>query len=161
MPEFISVEEFIAETLEDYSSPTTSAFTTKMTSCRNSANNIEEVGYGRLEWTSVSHHWLNVTILRETVNNSNFVTTCCLSWILGQIRMKRCVEFYSLVVGYDRLINQSQWALFKEARRTAPWIRSLCSIVLRSLFPVILCLGWTSHAFRHLCFLSISELADW
>ena len=43
MPEFISVEEFISETLEDYSSPTTSAFTTKMISCRNSVNNIEEV----------------------------------------------------------------------------------------------------------------------
>ncbi|XP_028853296.1 arf-GAP with SH3 domain, ANK repeat and PH domain-containing protein 2 isoform X1 [Denticeps clupeoides] len=42
MPELISVEEFIAETLEDYSSPTTSAFITKMTSCRNSANSIEE-----------------------------------------------------------------------------------------------------------------------
>lgn len=44
MPEFISVDEFIAETLEDYSSPTTSSFITKMTSCRNSVNNIEEVG---------------------------------------------------------------------------------------------------------------------
>ncbi|MCJ8744414.1 hypothetical protein PDJAM_G00118460 [Pangasius djambal] len=42
MPEFISVDEFIAETLEDYSSPTTSSFITKMTSCRNSVNNIEE-----------------------------------------------------------------------------------------------------------------------
>ncbi|XP_042622391.1 arf-GAP with SH3 domain, ANK repeat and PH domain-containing protein 2-like isoform X3 [Cyprinus carpio] len=42
MPEFISVDEFIAETLEDYSSPTTSSFYTKMTSCRNSAYNIEE-----------------------------------------------------------------------------------------------------------------------
>uniref|UniRef100_A0A8C1RNH1 Un-named sa1614 n=1 Tax=Cyprinus carpio TaxID=7962 RepID=A0A8C1RNH1_CYPCA len=42
MPEFISVDEFIAETLEDYSSPTTSSFYSKMTSCRNSANNIEE-----------------------------------------------------------------------------------------------------------------------
>uniref|UniRef100_A0A673ID70 Uncharacterized protein n=1 Tax=Sinocyclocheilus rhinocerous TaxID=307959 RepID=A0A673ID70_9TELE len=31
MPEFISVDEFIAETLEDYSSPTTSSFYTKMT----------------------------------------------------------------------------------------------------------------------------------
>ncbi|XP_051531183.1 arf-GAP with SH3 domain, ANK repeat and PH domain-containing protein 2-like isoform X4 [Myxocyprinus asiaticus] len=42
MPEFISVDEFITETLEDYSSPTTSSFYTKMTSCRNFANNIEE-----------------------------------------------------------------------------------------------------------------------
>uniref|UniRef100_A0A8C1SS89 Un-named sa1614 n=1 Tax=Cyprinus carpio TaxID=7962 RepID=A0A8C1SS89_CYPCA len=32
MPEFISVDEFIAETLEDYSSPTTSSFYSKMTS---------------------------------------------------------------------------------------------------------------------------------
>lgn len=70
MPEFISVEEFIAETLEDYSSPTTSAFTTKMTSCRNSANNIEEVGYGNVNLDlseRALYHWLNVTILRETV----------------------------------------------------------------------------------------------
>lgn len=43
MPEFISVDEFIAETLEDYSSPTTSSFFTKMSSCRNAAHNIEEV----------------------------------------------------------------------------------------------------------------------
>ncbi|XP_060766381.1 arf-GAP with SH3 domain, ANK repeat and PH domain-containing protein 1 isoform X2 [Neoarius graeffei] len=42
MPELISVDEFIAETLEDYSSPTTSSFITKMTSCRNSVNHIEE-----------------------------------------------------------------------------------------------------------------------
>ncbi|XP_056590059.1 arf-GAP with SH3 domain, ANK repeat and PH domain-containing protein 2 isoform X1 [Triplophysa dalaica] len=42
MPEFISVDEFIAETLEDYSSPTTSSFFTKMSSCRNAAHNIEE-----------------------------------------------------------------------------------------------------------------------
>ncbi|XP_045079901.1 arf-GAP with SH3 domain, ANK repeat and PH domain-containing protein 1 isoform X4 [Coregonus clupeaformis] len=42
MPEFISVDGFIAETLEDYSSPTTSSFTTKMSSCRNAVNNIEE-----------------------------------------------------------------------------------------------------------------------
>ncbi|XP_072571814.1 arf-GAP with SH3 domain, ANK repeat and PH domain-containing protein 1 [Paramormyrops kingsleyae] len=42
MPEFISVDEFIAETLEDYSSPTTSSFITKMPSCRNAVHNIEE-----------------------------------------------------------------------------------------------------------------------
>ncbi|KAJ8259193.1 hypothetical protein COCON_G00182050 [Conger conger] len=49
MPEFISVDEFIAETLEDYSSPTTSSFTTKMSSCRNAVNNIEEaLDYDRM-----------------------------------------------------------------------------------------------------------------
>lgn len=42
MPEHISVDDFIAETLEDYSSPTTSSFTTKMSSCRNTVNNLEE-----------------------------------------------------------------------------------------------------------------------
>ncbi|KAM9296864.1 arf-GAP with SH3 domain, ANK repeat and PH domain-containing protein 1-like [Gastrophryne carolinensis] len=43
MPEqLISVGEFIRETLEDHSSPTTSSFTTRMGSCRNMVNNIEE-----------------------------------------------------------------------------------------------------------------------
>ncbi|XP_058860319.1 arf-GAP with SH3 domain, ANK repeat and PH domain-containing protein 2-like [Acipenser ruthenus] len=42
MPEVISVREFIDETHEDYKSPTTSSFTTKMASCRNTVNNIEE-----------------------------------------------------------------------------------------------------------------------
>ncbi|XP_072259748.1 arf-GAP with SH3 domain, ANK repeat and PH domain-containing protein 1-like isoform X1 [Pyxicephalus adspersus] len=42
MPEIISVGEFIKETLEDHSSPTTSSFTTKMGSCRNTISTIEE-----------------------------------------------------------------------------------------------------------------------
>ncbi|XP_068119732.1 arf-GAP with SH3 domain, ANK repeat and PH domain-containing protein 1-like isoform X2 [Hyperolius riggenbachi] len=42
MPELISVGEFIKETLEDHSSPTTSSFTTKMGSCRNTVNSLEE-----------------------------------------------------------------------------------------------------------------------
>uniref|UniRef100_A0A672T4Q5 Arf-GAP with SH3 domain, ANK repeat and PH domain-containing protein 1-like n=1 Tax=Sinocyclocheilus grahami TaxID=75366 RepID=A0A672T4Q5_SINGR len=51
---FISVDEFIAETLEDYSSPTTSSFYTKMTSCRNSANNIEESYINSMEKLAVN-----------------------------------------------------------------------------------------------------------
>uniref|UniRef100_A0A8C1SW88 Un-named sa1614 n=1 Tax=Cyprinus carpio TaxID=7962 RepID=A0A8C1SW88_CYPCA len=54
MPEFISVDEFIAETLEDYSSPTTSSFYSKMTSCRNSANNIEESYINSMEKLAVN-----------------------------------------------------------------------------------------------------------
>uniref|UniRef100_A0A8C5QI04 Uncharacterized protein n=1 Tax=Leptobrachium leishanense TaxID=445787 RepID=A0A8C5QI04_9ANUR len=42
MPELITVSEFISETLEDHSSPTTSSFTTKMGSCRNTVCSIEE-----------------------------------------------------------------------------------------------------------------------
>ncbi|KAM8947325.1 arf-GAP with SH3 domain, ANK repeat and PH domain-containing protein 1-like isoform 2-T2 [Pelodytes ibericus] len=42
MPELISVSEFILETLEDHSSPTTSSFTTRMGSCRNTVSSIEE-----------------------------------------------------------------------------------------------------------------------
>uniref|UniRef100_A0A8C9W0F3 Arf-GAP with SH3 domain, ANK repeat and PH domain-containing protein 1-like n=1 Tax=Scleropages formosus TaxID=113540 RepID=A0A8C9W0F3_SCLFO len=42
MPELMSVEDFIAETLEDYSSPTTSSFTSRMSSCRNTVNGLEE-----------------------------------------------------------------------------------------------------------------------
>ncbi|XP_038659654.1 arf-GAP with SH3 domain, ANK repeat and PH domain-containing protein 1 isoform X1 [Scyliorhinus canicula] len=42
MPEVISVQEFICETLEDHSSPTTSSFTTKMANCRNTVTALEE-----------------------------------------------------------------------------------------------------------------------
>ncbi|XP_030067429.1 arf-GAP with SH3 domain, ANK repeat and PH domain-containing protein 1 [Microcaecilia unicolor] len=40
--ELVSVSEFISETQEDYSSPTTSSFTTKMVSCRSTVSGIEE-----------------------------------------------------------------------------------------------------------------------
>ncbi|XP_074549402.1 arf-GAP with SH3 domain, ANK repeat and PH domain-containing protein 1 isoform X4 [Halichoeres trimaculatus] len=42
MPDQISVSEFISETTEDYNSPTTSSFTTRLQSCRNSVNVLEE-----------------------------------------------------------------------------------------------------------------------
>lgn len=46
MPDQISVSEFIAETTEDYNSPTTSSFTTRLHNCRNTVTLLEEVGRG-------------------------------------------------------------------------------------------------------------------
>lgn len=46
MPDQISVSEFIAETTEDYNSPTTSSFTTRLHNCRNTVTLLEEVGGG-------------------------------------------------------------------------------------------------------------------
>lgn len=37
------MSEFLSETTEDYNSPTTSSFTTRLQSCRNSVNVLEEV----------------------------------------------------------------------------------------------------------------------
>ncbi|XP_075067572.1 arf-GAP with SH3 domain, ANK repeat and PH domain-containing protein 1 [Mixophyes fleayi] len=42
MPDQISVSEFISETTEDYNSPTTSSFTTRLQSCRHSITVLEE-----------------------------------------------------------------------------------------------------------------------
>ncbi|XP_069344175.1 arf-GAP with SH3 domain, ANK repeat and PH domain-containing protein 1-like [Eulemur rufifrons] len=42
MPDQISVSEFIAETTEDYNSPTTSSFTTRLHNCRNTITLLEE-----------------------------------------------------------------------------------------------------------------------
>lgn len=71
MPDQISVSEFIAETTEDYNSPTTSSFTTRLHNCRNTVTLLEEVGRGRpppsrpprapLRGTSVGH--LTVSVL--------------------------------------------------------------------------------------------------
>lgn len=46
MPECMSVSEFVEEVQEDWSSPTTSSFTSKMTSCRNTVYLLEEVSPG-------------------------------------------------------------------------------------------------------------------
>ena len=43
MPDQISVCEFLSETTEDYNSPTTSSFTTRLQSCRNTVSILEEV----------------------------------------------------------------------------------------------------------------------
>ncbi|XDV47213.1 hypothetical protein PO909_016912 [Leuciscus waleckii] len=43
MPDQISVSEFLSETTEDYNSPTTSSFTTRLQSCRNTVGVLEEV----------------------------------------------------------------------------------------------------------------------
>ncbi|KAG7494688.1 arf-GAP with SH3 domain, ANK repeat and PH domain-containing protein 2-like [Solea senegalensis] len=42
MPECVSVSEFVHEVQEDWSSPTTSSFTSKMMSCRNTVSLLEE-----------------------------------------------------------------------------------------------------------------------
>ncbi|XP_021107668.1 arf-GAP with SH3 domain, ANK repeat and PH domain-containing protein 1 isoform X10 [Heterocephalus glaber] len=42
MPDQISVSEFISETTEDYNSPTTSSFTTRLHNCRNTVTLLEE-----------------------------------------------------------------------------------------------------------------------
>lgn len=43
MPDQITVSEFVAETNEDYKSPTASNFTTRMSHCRNTVAALEEV----------------------------------------------------------------------------------------------------------------------
>lgn len=43
MPDQITVSEFVAETNEDYKSPTASNFTTRMSHCRNTVSALEEV----------------------------------------------------------------------------------------------------------------------
>ncbi|XP_026559455.1 arf-GAP with SH3 domain, ANK repeat and PH domain-containing protein 1 isoform X3 [Pseudonaja textilis] len=42
MPDQITVSEFIVETTEDYNSPTTSSFTTRLQNCRNTVTLLEE-----------------------------------------------------------------------------------------------------------------------
>lgn len=43
MPGLIGIGEFIEETREDYSSPTTSTFVSRMPQCRQTINALEEV----------------------------------------------------------------------------------------------------------------------
>ena len=45
MPGLISVGEFVEETREDYNSPTTSTFVSRMPQCRQTVGQLEEVSY--------------------------------------------------------------------------------------------------------------------
>uniref|UniRef100_A0A3B4X093 Uncharacterized protein n=1 Tax=Seriola lalandi dorsalis TaxID=1841481 RepID=A0A3B4X093_SERLL len=53
MPECVSVSDFVQEVQEDWSSPTTSSFTSKMISCRNTVYLLEEVSTDRGVGSSV------------------------------------------------------------------------------------------------------------
>uniref|UniRef100_A0A8C8DH84 Uncharacterized protein n=1 Tax=Oryzias sinensis TaxID=183150 RepID=A0A8C8DH84_9TELE len=46
MQDCMSVSEFVQEVQEDWSSPTTSSFTSRMLSCRNTVYLLEEVSPG-------------------------------------------------------------------------------------------------------------------
>ena len=54
MPECVSVSEFVQEVQDDWSSPTTSFFTSKMLNCRNTVYLLEEVS----GWYQNQHRWL-------------------------------------------------------------------------------------------------------
>lgn len=45
MPELIGISEFINETRDDYNSPITSTFVSRMPQCRNTITSLEEVCY--------------------------------------------------------------------------------------------------------------------
>lgn len=59
MPELISVNEFIAETNEDYKAPTTSSFTTRMSHCRNAVAALEEVRGQHTHTRTHAHREIN------------------------------------------------------------------------------------------------------
>lgn len=64
MPECVSVSEFVQEVQEDWSSPTTSSFTSNMSSCRNTVYLLEEVRTWatRAMWTTpVLSTWVKWT----------------------------------------------------------------------------------------------------
>uniref|UniRef100_A0A3Q2G9V8 Uncharacterized protein n=1 Tax=Cyprinodon variegatus TaxID=28743 RepID=A0A3Q2G9V8_CYPVA len=60
MPECVSVSEFVQEVQEDWSSPTTSSFTSKMINCRNTIYLLEEVSAVSLlsQGTRKRTHWI-------------------------------------------------------------------------------------------------------
>ncbi|XP_036842765.1 arf-GAP with SH3 domain, ANK repeat and PH domain-containing protein 1 [Oncorhynchus mykiss] len=51
----ISVSEFLSETTEDYNSPTTSSFTTRLQSCKNTVNVLEKVPTVRQEYINAKY----------------------------------------------------------------------------------------------------------
>lgn len=81
MPEQITVSEFLSETWDDYKSPTTSAFTKRMSHCRNTVSTLEEKldmdrsGLNKMKksikalYNSVKRHVDNEGTLAENLDN--------------------------------------------------------------------------------------------
>uniref|UniRef100_A0A3Q2VM09 Uncharacterized protein n=1 Tax=Haplochromis burtoni TaxID=8153 RepID=A0A3Q2VM09_HAPBU len=75
MPECVSVSEFVQEVQEDWNSPTTSSFTSKMISCRNTVYLLEEVSTDR---GGVAGSGSSLKILTKITfcSNSSFFSIC-------------------------------------------------------------------------------------
>lgn len=69
MPECVSVSEFVQEVQDDWSSPTTSFFTSKMLNCRNTVYLLEEVSSSNRTSTGAIHHLKAFIILPMTDTN--------------------------------------------------------------------------------------------
>ncbi|XP_077872838.1 arf-GAP with SH3 domain, ANK repeat and PH domain-containing protein 1 isoform X6 [Ictidomys tridecemlineatus] len=89
MPDQISVSEFIAETTEDYNSPTTSSFTTRLHNCRNTVTLLEElhVECWLDAWAHSSEHSVPKSLLpqhhsRASSSGMGMCRKCC--WRAGK-----------------------------------------------------------------------------
>ena len=60
MPGVITVPEFIRETREDYTSPTTSTFVNRIPQCRETINKIDEVRIIKSEWVGVESREIQI-----------------------------------------------------------------------------------------------------
>lgn len=61
MPGLIAVSEFVEETREDYNSPTTSTFVSRMPQCRQTITSLEEVSTIHTVTLSCHKHWTKLT----------------------------------------------------------------------------------------------------
>lgn len=63
MPGLIAVSEFVEETREDYNSPTTSTFVSRMPQCRQTITSLEEVMHLRVSFLNESNNIFSFTAL--------------------------------------------------------------------------------------------------
>lgn len=63
MPGLIGISEFVDEAIDDYNSPTTSTFVSKMPQCRQTISGLEDVSYVfYFHWNIMRHPFLHVQL---------------------------------------------------------------------------------------------------
>lgn len=98
MPGLIAVSEFVEETREDYNSPTTSTFVSRMPQCRQTITSLEEVSTNKINplcvfpcnLTEDFDRWLNACSTCVGVSRSP-------RWIRLTIVSNRCNDFFLFV----------------------------------------------------------------
>lgn len=99
MPGLIRVSEFVEETREDYNSPTTSTFVSRMPQCRQTITSLEEVNEVHHWLLKEGHRLVHVSLVWTILAYIHVYFDCCYVKIFLWSEHCYCLRFFQQVYG--------------------------------------------------------------